>query len=348
MSGNALSGQPGPQSDEQFTSAGPPVPQRRRPGRLWALVVAVVCGAAVAALVIGLSGSSHPSAQPQHGPSPHPGQDWPTASPIPTAGNLQLAQLRAGDCLTGANMKLNTSNPWPKLTSAVPCNQPHTAEVFFADNRFWPANGSFPGSGAIAKDGAAACNSAFRSYVGIEFSKSIYTWTNIIPDASTWPSGDRGLHCIAYYSPPGHPSGATITGSIKGSRKLFIAARYARYGPAFPGRPGEGRRVRAALQPEHDRRSGGSREHADILAARDRAGINHALRAARSPIHPAGIGATCWPRTTWGRGTRSNSRSATMDAAPSTSSWLAETPPRPSRTISRGTPPARWPPRAGT
>jgi hypothetical protein len=210
--------------------------------------VAVVCGAAVAALVIGLSGSSHPSAQPQHGPSPRPGQGWPTASPIPTAGNLQLAQLRAGDCLTGANMKLNTSNPWPKLTSAVPCNQPHTAEVFFADNRFWPANGSFPGSGAIAKDGAAACNSAFRSYVGIEFSKSIYTWTNIIPDASTWPSGDRGLHCIAYYSPPGHPSGATITGSIKGSRKLFIAARYARYGPAFPGSDhrARGHRVNAA------------------------------------------------------------------------------------------------------
>lgn len=175
-------------------------PRRRRPGLRWTRWLwagAAVCGAVVAALTVGLGGSGHAAA----------------------AGNLKLAQIQVGDCLTGANMQLNTSNPWPKLTSAVPCSHPHTAEVFFADNAFWPANTSYPGSSVIAKDGNAACNSAFRSYVGIEFSKSIYTWTNIIPDASTWPSGDRGLHCIAYYAAPGQPSGAAITGSIRGSRK---------------------------------------------------------------------------------------------------------------------------------
>ena len=110
-------------------------------------------------------------------------------------------------------MKLNTTDPWPKLTLAVPCSQPHTAEVFFADNNFWPQHSSFPGNGAISKDGNAACNNAFRSYVGIAYSKSIYTWTNIIPDASTWPTGDRALHCVAYYSTPEQQAGATLTHS---------------------------------------------------------------------------------------------------------------------------------------
>jgi len=194
-------------------------PRRRRPRWLWAGVAAAVCVAIVAALTVGLGGASHPAAQPRQIPSSRPSPTRPIAATAPAVGNLQLAQLQVGDCLTGANMELNSSNPWPKLTSAVPCSQPHTAEVFFADNTFWPKNISFPGAAAIAKDGNATCNSAFRSYIGIAFPESMFTWTNIIPDASTWPSGDRGLHCIAYYSTHGQPTGATITGSIRASRK---------------------------------------------------------------------------------------------------------------------------------
>jgi hypothetical protein len=210
----------GPQSDKRSVSAVPALPQRRRPRWLWAAVATAVCGVVVAALVVGLGGSGHPAAQPQHTPGPLPSPARPSASPVPTVGHLQVIQMQVGDCLTGANMELNTSNPWPKLTSAVPCSRPHTAEVFFANNDFWPQNISYPGSGAIARDGNAACNSAFRSYIGIDFAKSVYTWTNIIPDALTWPSGDRGLHCVAYYAGPGQPAGAILTGTIRGSRKL--------------------------------------------------------------------------------------------------------------------------------
>jgi hypothetical protein len=116
-------------------------------------------------------------------------------------------------------MQLNTSDPWPKLTQAVPCSQAHTAEVFLAKDGFWPERSRFPGSAAISKAGSAACNTAFRAYVGTGYSKSIYTWTNIIPDATTWPTGDRALHCIAYYATAKQPTGATLTHSIKGSRR---------------------------------------------------------------------------------------------------------------------------------
>jgi hypothetical protein len=179
---------------------------------------AALCALIVAAVAFSL-GSSQQATSAGGTTSPRPSPPRVSATPTPTVGNLALSQLRAGDCLTGANMKLNTTKPWPDLTLAVPCHQPHTAEVFFADNKFWRQDSPFPGGRVISKDGNAACNNAFRAYVGIAYSKSIYTWTNIIPDAATWPTGDRALHCVAYYSTPQRRAGATLTHSLKGARR---------------------------------------------------------------------------------------------------------------------------------
>ena len=86
-------------------------------------------------------------------------------------GDLQLTQLQAGDCLTGANLQLNKNTPWPKLSQAVPCTQAHTAEVFYANNNFWAKSGAYPGDAAIKKAATAECDSAFQSYVGIAYSQ---------------------------------------------------------------------------------------------------------------------------------------------------------------------------------
>jgi eukaryotic-like serine/threonine-protein kinase len=185
---------------------------RRRTRWAWAAGAAAVLIAGIAVAVVLSLGPGHPA----------PGSGSPAGQAAGTGlavGSLQLGQMRVGDCLTGSDMDLNTSNPWPKLTRAVPCNQAHTAEVFLADEAFWAKQRSFPGSAAISKEGNAACNTAFRGYVGIGYSKSIYTWTNIIPDAATWPAGDRALHCIAYYATSSQPAGATLTHSVKDSRK---------------------------------------------------------------------------------------------------------------------------------
>jgi hypothetical protein len=116
-------------------------------------------------------------------------------------------------------MDLNTNTPWPKITEAVPCGESHTAQVFYANSGFWPKGGAYPGNSTISKDANAECDTAFSSYVGIAYSKSKYTWTNIVPDSSTWPTGDRALHCVAYYAPPQDLAGAPITGSIEGTRE---------------------------------------------------------------------------------------------------------------------------------
>jgi Protein kinase domain/Septum formation len=192
--------------------------RRRRPRWLWAAGAAVVCAAVVIALVVSLGSRDAPAAAGS-GSSPAGSTAAPGPEGTPRTGDLAVAEFRVGDCLTGSNMQLDTTNPWPKLTAAVPCSRPHTAEVFFADNSFWPANSPFPGASAISKAGNTACDNAFRSYVGVALAKSVYTWTNIIPDAATWPIGDRALHCIAYYATPSQPTGVKLTGSIRDSRK---------------------------------------------------------------------------------------------------------------------------------
>jgi hypothetical protein len=161
---------------------------------------------------VGQSSSASTSARASQSSSPN-------ATATPTVGNLLLTQLRVGDCLTGSNMDLNKNTPWPKLTRAVPCSQSHTAEVFYANASYWPKSMAYPGSSAISSQANQECDTAFAAYDGIAYSKSMYTWTNIVPDASTWPSGDRALHCVAYYAPPDNLAGAPITGSIRGTAK---------------------------------------------------------------------------------------------------------------------------------
>jgi hypothetical protein len=220
-----------PGTDEWYRSPSRPGRGRKRPRWLLPAVGAVVLVVlvVVGALVVALGGRSHQS--PVRPGSASPTSSTASASPTssqsssprpdgtPTVGNLQLAQFQAGDCLTGANMDLNTNAPWPKTTLAVPCSQSHTAQVFYANSSFWPKNGAYPGNSTISKEANAECDTAFASYVGIAYSKSKYTWTNIVPDSSTWPNGDRALHCVAYDATTKQPAGAPMTGSIEGTRR---------------------------------------------------------------------------------------------------------------------------------
>jgi len=179
----------------------------------------------VVALVLTLGG--HPAKTPAATASspaarPSPARSVsPTANPTPTVGNLPLLEFRAGDCLTGSNMELNKNTPWPQFTRAVPCSKSHTAEVFYSNINFWPKNEPYPGDTAIKNRANAQCDSAFASYDGIAYSKSRYTWTNIVPDAATWAAHerDRALHCVAYYATSGQPAGRPIIGSIKGTKE---------------------------------------------------------------------------------------------------------------------------------
>ena len=189
-------------------------------------------GPAIATLIVALiPGSASPPTRPEGTRSSitpaarhtTPPGTTPTSRPASTPGTtsavrqLRLAQLRTGDCLTGSNLGLGTSNPWPDLSTAVPCSRPHLAEVFFADHAYWPA--PYPGDTAITQRADAKCSAVYTAYVGVPDTHSMYTWDNIFPNATDWSRGERELVCVAFHPAPGAPGGTPISGSIKGSRR---------------------------------------------------------------------------------------------------------------------------------
>lgn len=127
---------------------------------------------------------------------------------------LTVDQLRPGDCLTGSNMGLGNSNPWPYQVTAVPCTQPHLAEVFFAGN-VWPQSlTTYPGNDAINNDADDRCFLAFTVYDGLPPSESSFTYFAFVPGGgSDWASGDRRVVCVTYW--PNTP----VSYSINGSRR---------------------------------------------------------------------------------------------------------------------------------
>jgi hypothetical protein len=211
----------GPGTDQWYTppvSAVPPTPRRKRPRWLLPAGGAAVVLIVIIALVFALGGGS--TKTPTAGLSPTAGQTHgatQTSSPAASGTPLKLSQLQVGDCLAGSNMDLNENTPWPKLTDDVPCSTPHTAEVFYANNTYWAKSASFPGNSAIAAAASTECDNAFAAYDGTAYANSMYSWADIVPSATTWPSGDRGLHCVAYDKTAADPAGKPITGSIKGT-----------------------------------------------------------------------------------------------------------------------------------
>lgn len=129
----------------------------------------------------------------------------------PSTGQLTIDQLRPGDCVTGADLRLGGGGIWPYRVTAVPCTTRHLAEVFFAGNG-WPESlAAYPGDNAIAKRGWARCLTAFRGYDGTVYAGSTLAIDYVVPSrGADWASGDRLLVCVAYT--PGVPVNYSVKG----------------------------------------------------------------------------------------------------------------------------------------
>jgi DivIVA domain-containing protein len=138
----------------------------------------------------------------------------------PLTGHLGARQFRPGDCLTGSGLGLDSGGPWPYMVAAVPCTDPHLAEVFFAGNA-WPGSlTAYPGNNAIADQGWARCLTAFSAYDGVDISGSAFSISYSAPyGGDDWGSGNRWLVCLAYDPTRQNPGGSLVAYSIKGSNR---------------------------------------------------------------------------------------------------------------------------------
>ncbi|WP_205820281.1 MULTISPECIES: DUF2510 domain-containing protein [unclassified Microbacterium] len=126
-------------------------------------------------------------------------------SSIEGADMVPFAELEIGDCLpfvdygdTGQIYEL----------PVVPCDQPHTDEVYFI---FDVDDEEFPGDDALGEAAWDGCAAQFDAYVGIAYEDSVLDFYTYQPTETSWArADDRAVQCILF-------SYEDVTGSLEGA-----------------------------------------------------------------------------------------------------------------------------------
>ena len=140
----------------------------------------------------------------------HPDRD--ASGAFIESGRLSVNDLRMGDCFQQPGDP--TVQTEAGFVDAVPCAQPHDAEVFAEESLPEPEGAEYPGEEAAFTAGADACLDDFEGFIGIPLANSVHDVFLFIPSEDTWPAGDRRVVCAVY-----DPEGAALTGSLEGSRR---------------------------------------------------------------------------------------------------------------------------------
>jgi len=127
---------------------------------------------------------------------------------ISEAGDLEVTELRAGDCF---NLPEGTAdNEEIQEVEAVPCTDLHENEVYVVTN--YVASDSFPGEPALWDFADQFCLTAFETYVSAAYEDSVLDFGYFYPSREGWEDGDHAVTCVLY-----DYNGVMLTGSMRGS-----------------------------------------------------------------------------------------------------------------------------------
>ncbi len=138
------------------------------------------------------------------------GADRTDAGIIVEAGDLEVTELRAGDCFdmpSGAEDAVEITD-----VDAIPCNEPHENEVYVTTN-YTPSE-SFPGETAIWDFADQFCLTAFDTFVSIAYEDSILEFGYFYPSEEGWGDGDHTITCVLY-----DLNASLLTGSMRGAAR---------------------------------------------------------------------------------------------------------------------------------
>jgi len=128
---------------------------------------------------------------------------------VTSGGEVGVFRLQVGDCV--AETDIDADDVFDSLP-VVPCSEPHQLEVYHA---FDLADGDYPGDSEVFEQAAEGCLAAFRGFVGVDFSQSVYDVTPIRPTAESWAEiDDREVLCALFEG-----EGILRTGSAEGSTR---------------------------------------------------------------------------------------------------------------------------------
>ena len=129
------------------------------------------------------------------------------AGQISGGGNLQVQDLRIGDCF---NLKDEAADNVSEV-DAKPCAEAHHYELYQDASL---SEGDYPAADQLKAYAEQECMGAFLSYVGVTYQNSTLEVLYFTPTSDAWGHGDRSVQCAAY-----DPAQATLTGSLKGARR---------------------------------------------------------------------------------------------------------------------------------
>jgi Septum formation len=163
-----------------------------RAGRIWRRVVPVTLLA-----VVTLAGcSSGPERDPETGE-------------LLEAGDVDVFELRVGDCLSGFADDAQVST-----IHAVPCGEEHTDEIYaevpIPDG---DGDGEYPGDDAIVELANTGCYDRFAEFIGLSWEDSELDFGFLAPTEQSWEEGDRQVLCLV-----GDPT-RPLTGTLEGAAR---------------------------------------------------------------------------------------------------------------------------------
>lgn len=175
-------------------------------------VFGTVLALGVSLLALGIDSTVGADPVPVATPSERPPADDSTEgttdpSEIEGAEMVPFAELAVGDC-----MPLVEYDPDEEIFElpVVPCDQPHTDEVFFIHQ---VPDGDFPGDDALYDLAWDACLAEFEGFVGLSYEQSELDFYPYTPTKSSWMRWrDRTVHCIIF-------SYDDVTTSLKGAAR---------------------------------------------------------------------------------------------------------------------------------
>jgi hypothetical protein len=121
---------------------------------------------------------------------------------ISTGGNLQIQDLRIGDCF---NLKDEGADSVSDV-DAKPCADAHHYELYHVASM---SAGSYPANDQLSGFAEHECVAAFATYIGTTYEESALEVLYFTPTSDAWDSGDRSVQCAAY-----DPSDQALTGSL--------------------------------------------------------------------------------------------------------------------------------------
>ena len=122
-----------------------------------------------------------------------------------TATNVSVFTLAAGSCIDQDNLTTGLVT----TVRSVPCNQPHTHEVYLKTS-VTPADVAYDAA-KVTTFANQACTEGFKTYVGIAYEQSKYYFLHLAPSAESWTKNrDRDVVCLLLLE------GQKLTTSVKG------------------------------------------------------------------------------------------------------------------------------------